>query len=434
VIGYGVATSSYQVEGAVDVDGRGPSTWDEFCSRPGVIKDGSDGSIACDSYRRFGDDLDLMVGLGVSAYRFSIAWPRIQPTGAGPVNERGLDYYERVVDGLLAKGIRPFPTLFHWDLPLALEDAGGWPTRDTALRFAEYADLVAARLGDRVPTWATMNEPWCTAFLGFASGTFAPGIRDPKLAFDAAHHLLLGHALAAGALHTRDATLEVGIVLNLYPVRPEPDADPRAAAVVDAIQNRIWLEPLATGRYPEALDLPRSVHEGDLDQIRGSADWLGLNYYTPYRIGSATDAAAGVGQQAAAFPGAPSFAFRPRPPLTSMGWEIDPTGLEDVVRDVASRLPGVPLRITENGAAFPDTSLDDQDRIDYLAAHLAVAEKLNAEGIDLRDYFAWSLLDNFEWAEGYTQTFGLVAVEPQTLRRIPKASYAWYAQHIASRR
>ncbi|MDQ1687662.1 MAG: beta-glucosidase [Frankiaceae bacterium] len=434
MIGYGVATSAFQVEGGVDAHGRGPSTWDEFCTRPGAIKDGSDASIACDSYHRFDEDLELLVGLGVSAYRFSISWPRVQPTGSGPTNAAGLDYYDAIVDRLLANGIRPFPTLFHWDLPLALEEAGGWPARDTALRFAEYADLVVSRLGDRVGTWATMNEPWCTAFLGFAAGVFAPGIREPKLAFDAAHHLLLGHALAAEAMHARDAAHEVGIVLNLNTVRAEPEADAQAVAVVEAIQNGIWLDPLALGSYPDAVLVPRALHDGDLELIRGSADWVGINYYTPFRVGAPLADEAGVGQQAEAFPGAPPFSFRPRGPLTTMGWEIDPTGLEELIRDVSERMPGTPLRVTENGAAFADTTADDRDRIDYLSAHLAVVERLHADGLDLRDYFAWSLLDNFEWAEGYTQTFGLVAIEPGTLRRQPKASYRWYADYIAAHR
>ncbi len=434
-MGYGVATSAYQIEGAVDEGGRGPSTWDEFCSRPGAVLDGSDGRVACDSYHRFAEDLDLLVDLGVDAYRFSIAWPRVQPTGRGPANQVGLDYYEDVVDRLLAMEIRPFPTLFHWDLPLPLEEAGGWPARDTALRFVDYALLVTDRLGDRVGTWATMNEPWCTAFLGHAAGVFAPGGRDPRRAMDAAHHLLLGHALAASAVRQQRPGSEVGIVLNLTVVRADPDGDPLAVDVVDALQNRLWLEALAEGSYPSVLSGPAALRDGDLEQVRGSADWLGVNYYTPYRIGAPTEAAAAVGQHVDAFPGAPDFAFRPRPPLTTMGWEVDASGLEDVLRTTSRRLPGVPLRVTENGGAFPDLPGEpDLDRIDYLRMHLSTVERLRAEGVDVRDYFAWSLLDNFEWAQGYTQTFGLVAVQEQTLRRVPKASFHWYASHIAAAR
>ena len=433
-LGFGVATSAFQIEGAADEGGRGRSTWDEFCERPGAIVDGSDGRTACDSYHRVAEDVALLEGLGVSCYRFSVAWPRIQPDGRGPANAAGLDFYDALVDRLLGRGIRPLPTLFHWDLPLDLEHAGGWPVRDTAFRFVDYAGLVMDRLGDRVTTWATMNEPWCTAFLGHASGVFAPGRREPRAALAAAHHLLLGHALAA---RSRPA-LDVGIVLNLTSVRQEPGGDPGAVAVVDALQNGLWLGALAKGSYPDILDVP-AVCEGDLDTICGSAAWLGVNYYTPFRIGPMTGEVNAVGQDVDAFPGAPAFSFAPRPPLTSMGWEVDAVGLEETLRATAAVLPGVPLRITENGASFPDAtraedgSVDDQDRIGYLRGHLAAVDAVRAEGVPVLDYVAWSLLDNFEWAQGYTQTFGLVSIEPDTLRRIPKASYRWFAEQVASR-
>ena len=441
-LGFGVATSAYQVEGAVAADGRGPSVWDVFCAEPGRVVDGSDGRVACDSYHRLDEDLALLQGLGVSAYRFSIAWPRVQPTGSGPVNPRGLDYYERLVDALLAAGVRPFPTLFHWDLPQALQDAGGWPERDTALRFAEYAGVVHERLGDRVQAWATLNEPWCTAFLGYASGMFAPGRREPAAAFATAHHQLLGHALAAQALHAVDPRAEVGIVLNLAPVRPEPAADPAAVEVVEAIQNGLWLDALADGTYPAVLGdaLAPAVRDGDLELVRGSADWVGVNYYVPIRVGPPAGAVVAVGQDVDAYPGAPPFSFWPRPPLTSMGWETDATGLEELLLEVARRLPGTPLRVTENGASFPDDvlaadgSVVDDDRIAYLEKHLAALDRAIAAGVPVLDYFAWSLMDNFEWAQGYTQTFGLVTVEPGSLRRTPKASYAWYAELVARRR
>jgi beta-glucosidase len=423
VTGFGVATAAFQIEGGYDEDGRGLSTWDEFCTRPGAIKDGSDARVACDSYHRFDDDLALLTDLGVDAYRFSVAWPRVQPSGSGAVNAPGLDYYDRIVDALLANGIRPFPTLYHWDLPLPLEQAGGWPVRDTALRFAEYAQLVVARLGDRVATWATLNEPWCTAMLGYAAGVFAPGRREPERAYDAVHHLLLGHALAAEALPGKD----VGIVLNLTTVHTEPDGDPKAADVVDAWQNRVWLDALVDGRYPEVLGEPSVLQDGDLDRIRGAAAWLGINYYTPFRIGAPTAATDAVGQDVDAFPGAPPFAFAPRPPLTTMGWEVEPQGLVDTLRWTASRAPGVPLRVTENGGAFAD----DGDRIAYFAGHLAALEGC---GVEVVDYFAWSLMDNFEWAQGYTQRFGLAAVEPTTLRRVPRGSFRWYQEFLAARR
>ncbi len=431
--GYGVATSAFQVEGAPDADGRGPSTWDEFCTRPGAIIDGTDARTACASYDRFAEDLDLLEQLGVDAYRFSIAWPRIQPDGHGAPLAAGLDHYDQMVESLLAKGIRPFPTLFHWDLPLALERDGGWSARDTVARFVDYALAVQARLGDRIGTWATMNEPWCTAFLGHAAGVFAPGVRDPQRAFDAAHHLLLAHAQAADAMRTARAGSEIGIVLNLTDVRCEPDGDPRAADLVDALQNRLWLQALGTGSYPEVLPL-LGGREDDLALIRGSADWLGINYYTPFRIGPPVQATAGVGQDVDAFPGAPPFSFAPRPPLTTMGWEVDASGLVQTLLRTAQDLPGVPLRVTENGGAFPDRAGEpDDDRIAYLREHLAALEEVEAAGVPVLDYFAWSLLDNFEWAQGWTQHFGLVSVEPQTLRRVPKASFHWYAAYLRDR-
>ena len=434
MIGYGVATSAYQIEGSPDADGRGPSTWDEFCTRPGAVVDATDARVACDSYRRGAEDLDLLVGLGVSAYRFSIAWPRIQPEGRGLANAAGLDHYDALVDSLLANGIRPFPTLFHWDLPLALEQAGGWPARDTALRFADYAALVTDRLGDRVTTWATLNEPWCTAYLGYAAGVFAPGTCDPAAAHAAAHHLLLGHALAAQAVRAKRSGTEVGIVLNLAPVRAEPGADPRAVEMVDALQNGQWLGALVSGAYPAVLAARDAVQDGDLQLVRGSADWIGVNYYTPYRIGPAGAASGAVGQDAEAYPGAPAFAFHPRPPLTTMGWEVDASGLEEVLRETARTAPGVPLRVTENGVAFADGDAPDTARIDYLADHLAAVHRASEDGVPVLDYFAWSLLDNFEWAQGWTQCFGLVAVDRHSLRRTPKASYAWYADYIAAQR
>lgn len=442
-LGYGVATSAYQVEGAVDEDGRGQSVWDVFTAQPGTVKDGSDGSVACDSYHRLDEDLALLTALGVSAYRFSIAWPRVQPDGRGRIEPRGLDYYDRLVDGLLARGLRPFPTLYHWDLPQPLEDDGGWPVRDTALRFADYTGVVADRLGDRVALWSTHNEPWCTAFLGYAAGVFAPGRREPDAAYAAAHHLLLSHAFAREALRSAVPGAQVGLVLNLAPVWTEPDGNAAAADQVDAIQNRLWLDPLAQGTYPDVLTWPALTATGvalpgDLDRIRGSADWLGVNYYTPFRIGSADGGDSGVGQDVDAYPGAPPFSFRPRPPLTTMGWEVEPGGLEEVLGRVAAQLPGLPMRVTENGAAFPDGvrgpggRVEDVDRVDYLRGHLAAVGRARAAGAPVLDYFAWSLLDNFEWAQGYTQTFGMVSVDPLTQDRTPKRSFSWYADHVST--
>lgn len=439
-LGFGVATASYQVEGSTEVDGRGPSIWDVFAARPGAVADGSDGSVACGSYARWEEDLDLVAGLGVSSYRFSIAWPRVQPTGIGEVELRGLDHYDRMVDGMLRRGLRPLPTLYHWDLPQSLEDAGGWLERDTALRFAEYAERVAARLGDRVRVWSTLNEPWCSAFLGYAAGVHAPGRREGTRAFAAAHHLLLGHALGAAAVRGVVGGSQVGIVLNLAPVRAEEGADPAAVNYVDAVQNGLWLEPLASGRHPAVLEehLADVVEQRDLEATRGSADWIGVNYYTPFRIAPARGRA--VGQDNAAYPGAPPCSFAPREPRTAMGWEVDATGLEEVLLDAARRAPGVPLRVTENGAAYddeergPDGEVHDADRIAYYRDHLAAVDRARAAGAPVLDYVAWTLLDNFEWALGYSKRFGIVEVEAGTLRRIPKASFRWYAEHVRASR
>jgi beta-glucosidase len=435
---FGTATASYQVEGATTADGRGPSIWDTLTARPGTILDGSDGSVACASYERLDEDLDLLSGLGVSYYRFSVAWPRVQPTGSGAIEPRGLAYYDRLVDGLLARGIAPMATLYHWDLPQPLEDAGGWPVRDTAERFADYATVVHDHLGDRVQLWATFNEPWCSAYLGYAAGVHAPGRREPNAAHRAAHHLLLGHGLAASRLH--DAGSDgVGIVLNLMPVWPERAEAAGAADGVDAIHNRVWLGPLVDGAYDERLralapplDDSAVVRDGDLALVQGSADWLGVNYYTPARvdIGGANDG--GVGLDTSAYPGVEGLRFAPRQPRTAMGWEVEPRGLEELLVDVHRRT-GLPLVVTENGAAYDDTtraedgSVDDQDRLAYLREHIAAVERARGAGADVRAYIAWTLLDNFEWAEGYTKKFGLVEVDRADQRRTPKSSYRWFS-------
>jgi beta-glucosidase len=444
-LAFGTATAAYQVEGATSTDGRGPSIWDTFAARPGTVLDGSDGSVACASYERLVEDLDLLAGLGVAFYRFSVAWPRIQPTGSGAVEPRGLAYYDRLVDGLLARDIAPMATLYHWDLPQPLEDAGGWPVRDTALRFADYASVVHDHLRDRVGVWATHNEPWCAAYLGYAAGKHAPGRREGEVAHRAAHHLLLGHGLAAARMHEAGAD-EVGIVLNLTPVWPERPAAAEAADGIDAIHNRVWLGPLVDGAYDEALRAiapvladPGLVQDGDLATMAGSCDWLGVNYYTPARIDAADaldgPAADGAGQAASAYPGAAPLRFAPRPPLTAMGWEVEPRGLEELLL-ATHRRTGLPLVVTENGAAYDDErraadgSVDDPDRIAYLRDHIAAVERARTDGADVRAYVAWTLLDNFEWAEGYTKTFGLVEVDRTDQTRTPKTSYRWYADVI----
>jgi beta-glucosidase len=432
---WGAATAAYQIEGAAHEDGRKPSIWDTYSRTPGRVLNGDTGDVATDHYHRWPEDVETMTALGLRAYRFSIAWPRIH-------DQRGIDFYSRLVDALLERGIAPVATLYHWDLPSVLEREGGWPSRSTAEAFADYTSVVAERLGDRVDRWATLNEPWCSAFLGYAAGVHAPGRREPEAAYAAAHHLLLGHALGRAAVRTTTAGAQVAIVLNLTVVHPETPADEAAAEFVDTVQNGIWLEPLAAGRYPKALSAVPAltgdgvVQDGDLARIEGSVDWLGINYYTPFRIGTDPDATLAVGQASDAYPYAPSFVFRPRAPRTDMGWEIDPGGLTETLRMAAAALPGVPLRVTENGAAFPDAqqagdgTVQDDDRIDYLQQHLAAVDDARAEGAPVVDYFAWSLLDNFEWAEGYLKTFGLVQVDSQTQDRRPKASFRWYTDRI----
>jgi beta-glucosidase len=445
---YGTATASYQIEGAAKADGKGPSIWDTFTARPGAIADGSDGTDACGSYERVEEDVELVAGLGVSHYRFSLAWPRIVPQGSGDVEPRGLAYYDRLVDALLARGITPMATLYHWDLPQALEDQGGWLTRSTAEHFADYAAVVHDHLGDRVHLWATHNEPWCAAYLGYGSGRHAPGRREGGRTHVAAHHLMLGHGLAAQRLHAAGADA-VGIVLNLSPVWPESPAAAAAADGVDAIRNRVWLDPLVDGKYDEGLLRiapvladPEIVRDGDLDLVRGSADWLGINYYTPARVDVALPDTAEQSYDEAgdaeveAFPGVEDLRFTPRGPRTDIGWEIEPHGLEELLVETHRRT-GMPLVVTENGAACaddrrttdgPEGIVDDQDRIDYVAGHLAAVEGARETGADVRGYILWTLMDNFEWAEGYEKTFGLVEVDRGDLSRTPKRSYHWFAE------
>ena len=444
---FGVATAAYQVEGGTEEDGRGPSIWDTFARVPGAVEDGSDGSVACGSYPDPRPDVDLVAGLGVAHYRFSFAWPRIVPAGSGRVLEAGLDYYDRLVDDLLERGISPMATLYHWDLPQPLEDRGGWLERGTAEHFADYAVVVHERFADRIQTWATHNEPWCAAYLGYGSGRHAPGRQVGLEAHRAAHHLLLGHGLAAARLHEAGADT-VGIVLNLTPVWPDDEAAAEAADGVDAIRNRIWLGPLVDGAYDAGtlrvapvLEDSSLVRPGDLELIRGSADWLGINYYTPARVARANAGTAedpGGDAEVAAFPGVEDLAFAPRHPRTDIGWEIEPRGLTELLVET-SRRTGLPLVVTENGAACADRdlaadgSVDDADRIDYLSQHLAAIDAAREGGADVRTYVVWTLMDNFEWSHGYTKTFGLVSVNRSDLRRTPKQSYHWVARLVEER-
>ncbi|WP_330275354.1 GH1 family beta-glucosidase [Lentzea sp. NBC_00516] len=427
---WGAATSSYQIEGAVAEDGRGPSIWDTFCATPGKVDNGDTGDVAADHYHRYPEDVAIMRELGLGAYRFSVAWPRIQPLGSGAADQRGLDFYSRLVDTLLDNGIQPWPTLYHWDLPQPLEDAGGWPERDTALRFAEYAQIVHEALADRVTHWTTLNEPWCSAFLGYATGRHAPGRQDPAASIRAAHHLLLGHGLAARAMP--DARL--GITLNLTHVTAgsatEEDLD--AARRIDGMQNRLFLDPVLLAEYPDDVlrDLAPvtdfdHVQDGDLKTIAAPIDFLGVNYYSPMLVGHGTT------PSPSAYVGSEHVRHldggRSR---TSIGWEIDAGGLFDLLLRLDRDYPAIPLYITENGAAFDD-EVHDAGRVAYLDGHVRACAEAVAKGVALKGYFAWSLLDNFEWSFGYAQRFGLVHVDYDTQRRTPKDSARWYADMIA---
>ncbi|MDX8048559.1 GH1 family beta-glucosidase [Lentzea sp. BCCO 10_0798] len=426
---WGAATSSYQIEGAAAEDGRLPSIWDTFCATPGKVDNGDTGDVAADHYHRYREDVGLMAELGLGAYRFSIAWPRVQPLGSGAVNQRGLDFYRRLVDTLLEQDIQPWPTLYHWDLPQPLEDAGGWPERDTALRFAEYAAIVHEALADRVTHWTTLNEPWCSAFLGYATGRHAPGRQEPASAIRAAHHLLLGHGLAIAAM----PEARVGITLNLTHVTPmstaEEDVD--AARRIDGMQNRIFLDPVLRAAYPQDVveDLAPvtgfdHVQEGDLKTIAAPIDFLGVNYYSPMLVGHGTTSSpsAYVGSEHVR----QHDGGRQR---TSIGWEIDARGLLDLLLRLERDYPAIPLYITENGAAFDD-EVHDTARVAYLDGHVRACAEAVSRGVPLKGYFAWSLLDNFEWSFGYAQRFGIVHVDYATQRRTLKDSARWYADVI----
>jgi beta-glucosidase len=445
-LAFGAATAAYQIEGATTEDGRGTSIWDTFAARPGATRDGRDGAVACDSYRRYEEDLDLVAGMNAGWYRFSVAWPRIVPAGTGAIEQRGLDYYDRLVDAALARGVQATATLYHWDLPQALEDRGGWLERGTAEAFADYAMVVHERLGDRVKVWATHNEPWCAAYLGYSAGIHAPGRTEGAAGHRAAHHLNLGHGLAAARLHEAGVT-DLGIVHNLAPFWPETAEAAQAADELDAVRNRIWTGPLAEGAYdegllrvaPELAD-PTLVRDGDLALVRGSADWIGVNYYTPFRP-TLADPSLDVHPETEAYPGVTPVSFVVREPRTDIGWETDASGLEAILVQTHGRT-GLPILVTENGAACADDTfvagpdgrrmVDDRDRIDYLRDHIEATEAARKAGADVRGYIVWTLLDNFEWAEGYTKTFGIVHVDPQSLSRTPKASYHWLAEHIGS--
>jgi beta-glucosidase len=434
---WGVATAAYQIEGAVAEDGRTDSVWDTFCRQPGTIRDGHTGDVADDHYHRWREDVALMAGLGIGTYRFSIAWPRVQPGGSGPANEAGLDFYDRLTDALLAAGITPMPTLFHWDLPQELEDAGGWLSRDTAHRFADYAALAADRLADRIGTWITLNEPFVVMAFGYALGFHAPGKAVMLDALPAAHHQLLGHGLAAAALRAAGAR-QVAITNNYSPIWPASGdpADVTAAAAWDTLQNRLFTDPVLLGGYPDlsAFGLDAGgldyIRDGDLAVISSPIDALGVNYYMPTRVSA-------LAHSPLPFQMEPIDGY----PVTAFGWPVIPGGLTELLvqlRDrYAAKLP--PVLITENGCSAADQpgtdgSIDDQFRISYLDGHIRAAADAIAAGVDVRGYLIWTLLDNFEWAEGFHQRFGLVHVDYENLKRTPKSSYFWFRDMIASQR
>jgi len=427
----GCATASYQIEGAAQEGGREPSIWDEFCRKPGAILDGGNGDVACDHVHRMDADLDLIRELGFQAYRFSLAWPRlIRPDGS--LNPEGAAVYNRLVDGLLARGIQPLATLYHWDLPQRLQETGGWQARDTAYRFAEYADQATRLLGDRIDWWATLNEPWCSAFLGHDLGIHAPGIKDRAAAFVVAHHLLLGHGLAMAVIRETVEGARAGIVLNPELAVPETgsDEDHHAARIVEMERNELFLDPLFGRPVPEALlasgagDIPARPEDAEI--IAAPMDFIGFNYYTRSTV--------------AAAPGKPGYKFIKKPgvPRTDIGWEVYPDGLRIVLDRLSEGWPLPPVYITENGAAYNDPGdppdVDDTARQEYIASHLAALDAAVRDGVDVRGWFCWSLMDNFEWAEGYSQRFGIVRVDYETQQRTPRGSARMLQRFLAAER
>jgi beta-glucosidase len=432
---WGVATSAQQVEGAFDEAGRGESIWDRFAAAPGNIADGTDSRVACDHYHRWRDDIERMRWLGVNSYRFSIAWPRVFPNGAAPVNTPGLDFYDALVDGLLSAGIQPFVTLNHWDVPQALQDRGGWTSRATVDAFTEFAEAVSGRLGDRVRHWVTHNEPWCISHLGYQRGEQAPGLRVPADSLRVAHHLLLSHGRAVEVLRRNSPGSEVGIVLILSPIQPASgsDADQDAARELDGSFNRWFLDPLYRGAYPadavaDRIRLghlegpePGFIQPGDLACIGAPTDFLGVNYYSRIVVGAGPDGAPVAVQQA------------PDSELTHMGWEVYPQGLHDVLLRVKNDYGPRRLYVTESGAAYDDEGrAPDERRVEYLRSHVAAAQRAFAGGAPLHGYFAWSFMDNFEWGQGLSKRFGLFHVDYASQRRTARESAHWYRDGVRS--
>jgi beta-glucosidase len=436
---WGAATSAQQIEGGRNAGGRGDSVWDSYAEQEGRIEDGSNPSRACDHYNRWREDVEHMQWLGLSAYRFSTSWSRVMPRGTGAPNPTGLDFYDGLVDSLLAAGVEPHVTLNHWDMPVELMDDGGWASRGTVDAFIAYAAAVTARLGDRVRHWATHNEPWCVATLGYEEGCHAPGLTDPAAALRAAHHLLLSHGRAVGVIRGNSPAGKVGIVLNLVPPEPasESEADADAARQFDGYFNRWYLEPLFHGEYPDDAIADRVryghllkpelpfVHDGDMATIKAPVDFLGINYYSRAILKAGPDGKA-VGADVV-----------PKEELTEMGWEVYPQGLPDLLVRVSREYGPKEIYITENGIALPDEAdaedrVDDLRRVEFLRDHLLAAHRATESGVPLKGYFHWSLMDNFEWGHGYTKRFGLFRVNFETCERVPKTSARWYRNTIAA--
>ena len=434
---WGAATAAFQIEGATRVDGRGESIWDRFAASPGRVHNGDTGDPACEHYYRWREDLDLMRSLGLQGYRFSISWPRIQPDGRGPVNQKGLDFYRRLIDGLNEREIAPLATLYHWDLPQALEDEGGWASRDVVERFLEYADILFAELADGVGDWLTLNEPWVVAFLGYAYGTKAPGATEWPLALRASHHLLVSHGAAVRRFREAGYEGRIGITIDLTVADPATpsEEDVAAARRLDGHQNRWFLDPLLRGTYPEDMvELYESqfgpfdaVRDGDLDLIAQPLDFLGVNFYRPHVVAAGTD------DPVLRLSYQELDAER-----TAMGWPVVPSALTELLLRVRRDYGDVPLLITENGAAFDDhldggSVIEDGRRVEFVKGHVEALERARKAGVDVRGYYVWSLLDNFEWEHGYDKRFGIVFVDFATQRRILKRSALWYRDLIASR-
>jgi beta-glucosidase len=430
---WGCSTSSYQIEGASSEDGRGKSIWDKFCETPGTIRDGSSGAIACDHYHKWPEDLDLARDLGLNSYRFSFAWPRIFPDGSGTPNSKGLDFYSRLVDGMLERGLEPWATLYHWDLPQALQDRGGWNNRDTVAAFVNYSDVVSRHFGDRIKHWITHNEPWCTAFLGNHEGVHAPGIKKFQTALQVCHHVLLSHGLSIPVIKANVPDARVGIALSLHPLIPASNSleDRNATIRHDGLRNRWFLDPLYGRGYPADIwklcgDEAPVVEEGDLKAIATATDFLGVNYYFPERVAHA--------------PGEGPVATRVIAPenleKTAFGWEVNPEGMVTLLTRIVTDYRPAEIYITENGSTYDDVvtkegRIDDFERRSYLARHLVSVKNAIANGLPVKGYFAWSLLDNFEWAEGYTRRFGLIHVDYHTQQRKLKLSGEWYRSFLA---